>query len=61
MDCIAWKDKYPQEFGEYFEVDYEKMFEKTVMSPLTKFLENHRCQKVSFAALENPNSDVFDI
>ena len=42
LDCIAWKDRYPKEFKEIFEVDKERMFDKTVLSPLKKFLENHK-------------------
>lgn len=42
IDCIAWKDRYPNEFREIFEVDYKAMFEKTIISPMKKFLENHK-------------------
>ena len=41
IDCIAWKDRYPKEFEKIFEVNKEKMFEKTVMSPLDDFIEHH--------------------
>lgn len=41
LDCIAWKDKYPNEFKKIFEVNYDEMFDKTVVAPLKKFLTNH--------------------
>lgn len=41
LDSIAWKDRYPKEFSEIFEVDIDTMFDKTVVSPLKKFLECH--------------------
>ena len=41
IDCIAWKDHYPKEFEKIFEVNKEKMFEKTVISPLDDFIEHH--------------------
>lgn len=37
---IAFKDgQYPDEFREIFEVDYQTMFDKTVISPLKGFME----------------------
>ena len=42
IDCIAWKDRYPTEFKKIFEVNKEKMFEKTVISPLNDFIEHHK-------------------
>ena len=41
QDCIAWKDKYPKEFKKIFEPDINRMFDKTIVSPLKKFLETH--------------------
>ena len=41
LDCIAWKDKYPKEFEQIFELDMDTMFDKTIVSPLKKFLECH--------------------
>lgn len=43
VDCVAWLDKYPTEFRDVFEVDYDMMWEKTIMSPLKKFFQNHHC------------------
>ena len=37
MDCIAFKDSFPEEFRKMFKPDYEKMFEKI----FTKSLENY--------------------
>lgn len=42
IDCIAWKDKYPKEFKDIFEPDMDVMFDKTIVSPLKKFLEIHK-------------------
>lgn len=41
IDCIAWKDRYPKEFNEIFEINKDLMFEKQIMSPLKQFLINH--------------------
>lgn len=42
IEVIAWKDKYPKEFEELFEIDYSKMFRKIVLAPLESFMEiNH--------------------
>lgn len=45
IDCVAWKDRYPDEFKKLFEIDVNKMFQKTIVSPLKKFLENHKCNE----------------
>lgn len=42
IDCIAWKDRYPTEFEKIFEVNKEKMFQKTIISPLDDFMEHHK-------------------
>lgn len=42
IDCIAWKDRFPKEFEEIFEVNKELMFQKTVMAPLDDFIEHHK-------------------
>ena len=42
IDCIAWKDRYPKEFESIFEIDREKMFQKTIMSPLDDFIQHHK-------------------
>jgi DNA polymerase elongation subunit (family B) len=39
IDSIAFKYYYPKEFKEYFEPDYEKMFDKIIFSPVEKFFE----------------------
>jgi hypothetical protein len=39
IDVIAFNDgQYPDEFKEIFQVDYEKMFDKLIKSPLKNFL-----------------------
>ena len=42
IDCIAWKDRYPKEFESLFEIDREKMFQKTIMAPLDDFIQHHK-------------------
>jgi hypothetical protein len=37
IHSIAFKYYYPEEFKEYFEPDYEKMFDKVIFSPVEKF------------------------
>ena len=42
INVIAFKDRYPKEFEKIFTPDIEKMFDKTVMSPLKGFIANHK-------------------
>jgi len=42
INCIAWKERYPKEFEKLFEIDREKMFQKTIMSPLDDFIQHHK-------------------
>jgi len=42
INCIGWKDRYPKEFNKFFQIDKEKMFQKTIMSPLDDFIEHHK-------------------
>ena len=42
LDVIGWKDIYPKEFEDKFQIDRTKMVEKTVMSPLKRFETNHQ-------------------
>lgn len=38
IDVIAFKPGfYPREFESIFEIDYAKMFEKTILDPLKRF------------------------
>ena len=40
IECIAFPDgQWPKEFDDYFEVDYAKMFDKLILSPLKGYLE----------------------
>lgn len=47
IDAIAWKDSYPKEFENIFQLDYSKMFEKVILSPLKKFEEINSWSKVN--------------
>ena len=58
IDSIGWPTSitFPPEFQELFEVDYQVMFEKTVMKPLKTFMEIYQWNKF------NPSCQVeFDI
>jgi hypothetical protein len=40
IDSIAFKYYYPEEFRNFFEPDYEKMFEKVIFAPVQSFFES---------------------
>ena len=64
IDCIAWKDKYPKEFEGIFELDVNKMFEKTITAPLKKFLQLHRATQFDVTNIVVPGKsgiDLFDL
>ena len=42
INVIGFKDRYPKEFEKLFEVDRDKMFDKTVLSPLKHIISNHK-------------------
>jgi len=37
INCIGFKGKYPEEFNDVFEVDYEKMFGKILYAAIDRF------------------------
>jgi DNA polymerase elongation subunit (family B) len=39
IDSIAFKYYYPDEFRDLFEIDYEKMFDRIIYSPVEKFFK----------------------
>lgn len=59
IDAIGWKDKWPKEFSEYFEVDYQTMFEKMILSPLETFAEINKWSKIDVR--NTSEVDVLDI
>ena len=64
LDCIGWKDKYPEEFKEIFTPDMYTMFQKTVVGPLKTFLSNHGCEYFDAHSVVNISEDgksIFDI
>lgn len=64
LDCIGWKDKYPEEFKTIFTPDKYKMFQKTVVGPLKSFLSNHGCEYFDAHSVINISDDgnsIFDI
>lgn len=57
INCIAFNDHdWPKEFNSLFQVDYSKMFDKCVLSPLKNFMLAAKYKAI------NPNTQVlFDI
>ncbi len=57
INCIAFNDHdWPKEFNSLFQVDYSKMFDKCVLSPLKNFMIAAKYKAI------NPNTQVlFDI
>lgn len=41
INVIGYKDRWPKEFNDLFEVDREKMFEKAVLAPFKQISINH--------------------
>lgn len=52
LDVIAYKDKYPVEFEDIFEINRKKMFNKTVLKPLNAF------EKLLNWQTPNPNIEI---
>lgn len=46
ISVIGWADRFPPEFADVFEIDYETMFEKVVMKPLDNFCDIFNWQKI---------------
>lgn len=42
INVIGFKDRWPKEFDSLFEVDRDKMFEKTVLAPFKQIIINHK-------------------
>lgn len=57
INCIAFNNNdWPKEFDELFQIDYNKMFDKSVLSPLKNFMIAAKYQTI------NPNSQIqYDI
>ena len=56
IDCIAFKEEYPEEFRDLFVVDYETSFQKMFLKPISPFLELSHVGK-----FDPRNNDVQDI
>lgn len=52
ITCIGFKGRYPEEFSEIFEIDYEKMFGKILYAAIERFYE------VVNWKLRKPNENV---
>jgi DNA polymerase elongation subunit (family B) len=56
---IAYKDYYPEEFKQFFEPDYELIFEKTVLAAIERLYENVRWELQRPGSLVQSN--IFDL
>lgn len=59
IDCIAYKDVYPEEFRELFVVDTDKMFDKVVLQPLKNYLTATKFNSVD--PKNQPVQDIFEL
>lgn len=41
INVIGYKDRWPKQFNQLFQIDRQKMFQKTVMAPFKKIIQNH--------------------
>lgn len=64
INVIGFKDRWPKEFDKLFEVDRDKMFNKTVLSPFKQIIINHRFSQFNptqTAILGQDNVSIFDL
>lgn len=59
IDCIAYKDQYPEEFRNLFKIDYETMFQKLVLQPLAGYEKAMRFQKAD--PVNQMEEDIFSL
>lgn len=60
IPSIGFKDKYPEEFKEIFEIDYYMMFEKIVMSGMKNFENVFKWREFNLDNV-NENCDIMSI
>ena len=62
IEVIGFKDRWPEEFDQLFEIDYIKMFEKEVLSPLKTIISNHNYSNFNPSNIAIvKNKSLFDI
>lgn len=64
INVIGFKDRWPKEFDSLFEVDRDKMFEKTVLAPFKQIIINHKFgtfNPTETAILGQDNVSIFDL
>ena len=59
IEMVGFKDKWPEEFNEHFEIDRSTMFNKTVISPLKRFIALNKCSTMDLSVI--PTGDIEDI
>jgi hypothetical protein len=64
INVMAFKDRWPTEFDELFEIDITKMFDKTCLQPLKTIEENHKFSTFNpnnIPILSKSGINLFDI
>lgn len=64
INVIGYKDRYPKEFNDLFQVDRDKMFEKAVLAPFKGIIKNHHYSTFNPTEVTILNDDgmsVFDL
>lgn len=59
IESIAFKNEFPEEFTQYFKIDYDKMFDKILFQAIERFYEavNWRIRKPK----DNVQTELFDL
>lgn len=59
IESIAFKNEFPEEFNQYFKIDYDKMFDKILFQAIERFYEavNWRIRKPK----DNVQTELFDL
>jgi DNA polymerase elongation subunit (family B) len=59
IESIAFKNKFPEEFNQYFKIDYDTMFDKILFQAIERFYEavNWRIRKPK----DNVQTELFDL
>lgn len=64
IDVIGFKDRWPIEFDKIFEVDRDKMFNKTVLAPFKQIIINHKFGEfdpTETVVMGKDNVSIFDL
>lgn len=55
INVIAWQDEFPPEFEEHFDIDYDEIFDKTIVSVVTRLFD-----AVGWSAPTTMTNSLFD-